>query len=51
MEHAINGLNMGKECIPEALSLGCPFDQASNVGDLKISWVHGPEKFVNIGAI
>lgn len=41
VEHAINGLDMRQEGISKSLSLGSPLDQAGNVGDLQIRWVHG----------
>ena len=41
VEHAVNGLDMRQESISKSLSLGSTLDQAGNVGDLQICWVHG----------
>lgn len=41
VEHAVNGLDMRQEGISKSLSLGSTLDQAGNVGDLQIRWVHG----------
>ena len=41
VEHAVNSLNMRQESISKSLSLGSTLDQAGNVCDLQIRWVHG----------
>lgn len=41
VEHAVDSLDMRQEGISKSFSLGSTLDQAGNVGDLQIRWVHG----------
>ncbi len=39
VEHAIHGLNVGKEGITKAFALGCTLDEACYVCDLEVGFV------------
>ncbi len=41
VEHAVNSLDVGKEGIPETLSVRGTLDKTSNIRDLKICRIHG----------